>query len=914
MESTQSTTKKQNPGLSHGTKPANGAARAMPEKTQKFLMFLLGMEPAERNRCLLKKKLQLISAGARADNIPVKAEDQAKFLSRLTEPAMRHVREWFLENADFDGLPDAVEACRTLRANGSQEQLLDEGPKRLYRSVLCAYFQQRELTEIDEFLKESVKPLLVGPLPAQSEQASVPAEPRSSANLHESLNPRIGISAESNSEASGKTRANTPRHAKGLNEVELESSAERTVIGRITKELPNGQFFIHIEGILTDGEIVQLTKEEAREVFPETGDATAFPRTVQLTQSTAHSLSVWRVDHRSPDKPTQFVVTEFVSHTYELITVPHASSEPDEVRLWIQEAYTSSPHVLPVFQLADGLLVKLPHDTAEPQTFDFDLPLNGYRNLAAVRWQGRTIIVEKLPPAHFKYDCATLRTTAKRLLQTKSELSGVKPATKATASEIADALAKHSDPALAQSARRIKAHLVELFTSEEVLGSLIEDILRLPTVQKAIEQEKQRVGELVRVEASASNAELRKFEAEKNRLLDEIANLKQSRKKEAANVTREIKLAFEQASKEGLKTLANISLFQAAFELAESKPAVSMRPSEPAVTTAAEYSVSNDMAPHILPSAAAEVIADAKGLAAAMAKLYWNNGLSTLMLQASLAAAASGCAIGLLGARRDAAAAAIAGITAGGTACTVSVTGDMFGLSDLMNAPALASHPEGTIALTFGNFILARQAAGQPILVRLKGVNRVPPEAMLPELLEASGAGKSGTALTWTARDGTLLQTALTVPLITLVDFVQGRSVFPFAPEIAGQIALIDTDAPWGDCQAPTPGCPSPRSVLDQEFFRKLAEKPKELHPAALACMPEDAAANARRMKGGLSILALKPHETDLLPLLTYGIGRQNGDKLAGALAAIDIDCAVKYKNYVENTKTNYLFDMEKDA
>jgi hypothetical protein len=877
-------------------------------------MFLLGMEPTERNRCLHKKKLQLTAAGARADNVPVKAEDQANFLSRLTEPAMRHVREWFLEYADFDGLPDALDACRALRTIGYEGVLIDEDPKRLYRSVLYAYFQQRELAEIEDFLKESMRPILADASPSLSEQTSVAAEPDIPSTSLNGLNLRNSSSADSCSAISEQVAAGTPRSAKRLDEVALESSSERTVIGRITKELPNGQFFIHIEGILSDGELVQLTKDEGREIFPETGDATAFPKTVQLTHSTAHCLSVWRVEHRSPDKPTQFIVTEFVSHIYELIPVPHASTEPDQVRLWIQETYTSSPHVLPVFQLADGLLVKLPHDTAEPQTFDFDLALNGYRDLASVRWQGRTIIVEKLPPAHFKYDCATLRTTAKRLLQTKSELSGITPATKATASEIAEALAKHSDPALAQSARRIKAHLVELFTSEEVLDSLIEDILQLPPVQNAVELEKQRIGELVRNEALASSAELRKFEAEKNKLLDEIANLKQSRKKEAANVTREIKLAFEQASKEGLKTLANTSLLRAAFELAGTAPAISVPPAESAGTISAPQQAPSDLVTHYFPSAAAEVIADTKGLAAAMAKMYWHNGLSTLMLQASLAAAASGCAIGLLGARRDTVAAAIAGVAAGATLCTVSVTGDMFGLSDLMNAPALVSHPEGTVALTLGNFIRARQAAGHPILVRLKGINRVPPEAMLPELLEASGAGKSGAALVWTARDGALHQIVLTVPLIPLVDFVQGRSVFPFAPEIAGRLALIDTDAPWGDCQEPTPGCPAPRSVLDQEFFGKLAENPKELHPAALDCMPDDAAESARRMKGGLSTLSLKPHETDFLPLLAYGMGRQIGGKLAGALSAIDSACATNFKNYVENTKANYLFDMEQDA
>lgn len=90
-------------------------------------------------------------------------------------------------------------------------------------------------------------------------------------------------------------------------------------------------------------------------------------------------------------------------------------------------------------------------------------------------------------------------------------------------------------------------------------------------LNKDIEREKQRQGDfcankLQHQALNSENSRPKKKASRRDRELESVAQ------KEARNAAREIKSAFEQASREGLRTLANISLFRAAFELAEANP------------------------------------------------------------------------------------------------------------------------------------------------------------------------------------------------------------------------------------------------------------------------------------------------------------------------------------------------------
>ncbi|MGZ6315637.1 MAG: hypothetical protein ACXWNQ_00100 [Anaerolineales bacterium] len=877
-------------------------------------MFLLGADENELRLCLTKKKVQLTAAGAKADNLPVKHEEQAKFVSALLENQMKHVRDWFSENGSFDNLPPTSKAC-TILADEVEAMKLDEAErKKLWRSILAAFVSSDKISEVDDFMKGSA------PFPFSSllpEAREAPIKVDSGAHtLRAPAGRDAGSNPSSLADAAVPPRGErtSPAAALSLEDVEIEDRSSLTVIGRRRNELPNGDFFIQIEGIVLGDALVELSLDEAREIFPKTGHAIGFRTAVQLAQGAAERLSIWRVEHKSPGKSAEYVITEFLSHVYEVVDVPHSSAEPDQVREWIRQIYQPVSNVLPVFQLADGPIIKVSHDTAEPGSIDFDIPLYGYRQHPVVKSHGRAIVLKKFPAPDFKYDCAPIRTVAKRLFKARSELAGIPTLTKAQATEIADAISNHSDAGLAQTAQRIKPRLAHLFASEDALDSLMDDILQLPAVHEAVEREKALLSERMRQEASASNAELSRLAAEKKQLQDEIATLKQSRRKEAANVAREVRLAFEQAGREGLKTLANVSLLKAVLNLDGSEQGAPPSPSAPDTEEAEPGNVrAADSVPVLPPAPPSTLISTVDVLAGVLAAWCLHKGLSKRMLNASIAGAAASGIVGLIGSRRDETAWAIAGSLASGTVCNVSVTGDMFGLTDLMNAPGVIAHPAGTLAMPLGDFINQCQSAGRIAVIRLRGVNRTPPESLLPELLDCARTSNIGASVTWTAKKGEVRIVHLTSPIVILLDFAYGRSVFPMAAELAAQLPLIDTDAPWGDYGDPDPTTKAPVAVIDPAFFAGLANQAASLAPQAAAGLIPASRREAARMKAALTGFRASTALAELSALLAYGVGRQQASKLSEAIPPGAGELAGACKTYAETAKFDHLFDMGAD-
>jgi len=874
----------------------------MNAKDRKLLMFAIGADEHELTQCLKKKKLHLLKAGARADNLPERPEDQARFISTLREEPMACIRDWFYANAGFEGLPDVQDACRIL-ADDAEAAALGRGDRRLHwRSVLAAFVQERNSQAIDAFFQgSSVARSAVLPTSMNGEgiiavRPSSAVEPAGS-GLHSGEIAGAMPSLQPSSTASALPRR--------LSEVLLNDKSVLTVLGRRTKVLPSGQFFIHISGILLDGAAVYLPPDESALVFPDSGDATGFPNTVHVNNSSAESLSVWRVEHKSPDKKAQYVVTDFMSHTYEVFDIPHASSEPDLVRDWIKEVYEPVHDVFPVFRLQDGPVLKLPAETTDPRTANFDAALPIYRDHPTVKWSGRTIVIKPFPASHLQYDCAPVRTAVRKLFRESAELLGLPVLTKRQIGELADAAARHStDATIKQSVQRARARIEELFDNKEELHSLMNEIVLLPSVAEAIGAEKARAAAAVREEAETSKAELGKLAAEKKQLQSEIENLKQARKKESAAVSREIKLAFERAGADGLKTLAELSVFKNILGLSAQSPAATAPAALPTVPGARQAA-----APEMPVVPKHLHISSSEQLRPVLASWQLHNGLSTRMLQALIAAAATQGVAVLAGARRQEAAAALASTLSAGTSCTVSISADMFSISDLMNAPCAVTDAYGSRAMALGGFIAQQQAAGAIAVVRLRGANRVPPESLIPELLEVAGMPASGSAVTWTRKDGSLQLFAAECPIVFILELAYGRSVFPFTPPLAWEIPIIDTDAPWGDYHEPEFEIPAPCSAMALGLFAGLSSAGAVPIPSARG-LPRNAVDAARRMKGACMAAGLGASESALVPLVALAHCRAGSEELAGMIDAAGGELAASFKAYAAEAAFNQIFDM----
>jgi hypothetical protein len=875
-------------------------------------MFSLGADEHELLRCLAKKKLQITAAGGRADNLPVHPDERARFVSGLQEAPMRHVRDWFYTNADFTDLPDTLIACGVLRNETETNKLDEAGRRRLWRAVLAAFVQQRHVPAVDAFLKGSVKDPSAQPMPPLKKVSISIKQPEALTRPQAIRLPGAQGKRAAAAEANPAARRALGVHGTAdlplsLDDVKIDDKSSLTVIGTRTATLHTGQFFIHISGIVLDGAVVYLSPEDAKRAFPETGDATAFPNTIHVSASAADSLSLWRVEHRSPDKKSQYVITEFLSHVYKVFDVPHSSGEADLVREWIREVYKPASGVFPVFRLSDGPVIKFAGDVTHTANADFDSALHGYKAPPTLKWSGGTIIIKQFPAPDFKYDCAPVRTTVKRLFRARAELSDLPVLTNRQITNLADAAA-NQDIATRQSVQRVQAQLSELFAVREQLENLMEDILRLPTVQESIGLEKERLSSAIREEATAAKAELVRLASEKKQLQAEIENLKQARKRESAAVSRAVKQAFDQAGADGLKALASISLFKNILGLAANPPAAP-GPATNFLEDAPEG--------HTIPATTVSQaepnwtrVSDQKQMSTVFARWYWHNGLSTRMLQSAVAAAAATGVVALVGDRREQAAAALVSTIGGGTQCTVSVTGDMFGVSDLMNAPAVVADADCIRAIPLGDFISQRQEAGVVSVVRLRGVNRAPPESLLPELLEAAAPHSLGSAISWTAKNGSIRLVTVKSPLVFLVDFAHGRSVFPFMPPLAWEVPLIDTDAPWGDYGDPEVPAAAPCAMADPEFFAQLASGAAGLSYPVADGMPRNAVQTARRMKAACQAIGLAGAASDLAGLVAIAQGREEAGKLASSIGAIGGELAQAFKAYTADADFGQIFDM----
>ncbi len=899
--------------------PGRHAAKldGMKSNDRKLLMFAIGADEHELEQCLKKKKLHLIKAGARADNLPKAPADQAKFISNLREVPMACIRDWFYANAAFETLPGVQAACRIL-ADEAEAAALDRGERRLHwRSILAAFVQQRDIHAVDSFLQGASLPRSPV-LPAAMKDDGIilvkPAQAREPADSRVPGATAIGkIAGIMPSVQPSITASTMPRR---LGEVILGDKSVLTVLGSRTTVLPSGQFFIHITGILLDGAVVHLPSDDSRLVFPDSGDATAFPNTVHVNNSSAESLSVWRVEHKSPDKKVQYVVTEFLSHTYQVFDVPHPSSEPDLVREWMKQVYEPSNAVFPVFRLQDGPMLKLPNEVTDPGTANFDAPMSLYRDHPTVQWSGRTIVIKPFPASHLQYDCAPVRTAIRKLFRESADLSGLPILTKRQIGELADAAARHStDATIKQSVQRAKARMEELFDNKAELDSLMEEIVLLPSVAEAIAAARSSATAAVREEAEGAKAELGKLAAEKRQLQSEIENLKQARKKESAAVSREIKLAFDRAGADGLKTLAELSVFTSILGLSAQHPQVSAPAAAPAEREAPQAVT---IEPAVLPPAVTidpavlpkhSHIASPDQLRPVFEGWRLHNGLSTKMLQALIAAAATQGVAVLAGTRRHEAASALASILAAGTGCTVSISADMFSISDLMNGPAAVTDAHGSRAMPLGDFIAQQQAAGRMTVVRLRGANLVPPESIIPALLEVAGTPAGGGAIPWTRKDGALQLIAAACPIVFLLELAHGRSAFPFMPPLAWEVPVIDTDAPWGDYHEPEFEMPAPCSAAASGLFAELSRAGAVALPSARG-MPRNAVFAARRMKGACMSAGLAAAESALCSLVALAHCRADSEALAGMIDATGGELAADFKIYAAEAALKQVFDM----
>ncbi|HJV86604.1 MAG TPA: hypothetical protein VJ698_14125 [Noviherbaspirillum sp.] len=882
-------------------------------------MFFHGASDAELGECLKKKKLQLIAARVRASNVPPNHLGKAKFIADMGDEALEHIKEWFYMNGKFSDLPSVADACERLAAHAGvgRDAVSKKEAYVLWRSVLHAFAGNVGKPVVESFLTQV--PVLgqpatsavqtgipLGDLDAndglllslgrgQSASLARPGVAVIAGLVAAARHDGVTYSAAKQKLLDLRTPVGTrfasvldslykqsynhqvvqghgqPKPALGLADVDLGDREQMVVIGVRQRVLDNGTFFVHILGIIQDGHVIELAPGEAREIFLENGDAIAFPHTTGLVPPNDHGLGVWGVLHMDTDKSAHYSVTRYERRVYDVVEVPHPKEDPDKVRIWIQQSYKPHQDVCPLFRLADGTIFRLSGDVTDPANANFDFPLVAYNDLPLSIFHKRLVFAGVFPAPHKKFDCAPAHVLVKRLFKAKSSLASLAQVTKAEVNELAAlAAAEATDEALRNSLERAKGKVGALIDGKAMLDAVIDDILKLPEVKARLDEERQRVASELVGQAAAANQELAKLQADKAQLQSELKNLKASIDREAASLASEVKKAFEAASAEGMKTLGQVAVISRALGIGGG----GVQPRDQQVADDAVAGTGSTFAQ------TGTCIGTKKQLNATIAQWALGTGWSSKLMHAAIAASANGV-IALAGPRQEELYEFLVGTVSGGIACDLSVSADMFSVSDLLNAPAVVRIGKQAQAMSLGEFLCS--AGGQPRArtVRLHGVNRVPPESLLPELLDVCRSPPTSRQLAWTDKRGATRLLQLSTPIVFILDFVQGRSVFPCYPPTSMALPVVDTGAPWGDyCDAELPDA-KPCAFIDAGYyFESLGPDATASLPPTLEALPQGSLSTAARLYTAACATGMATEDASTFAIAALGVGRVPRDKL----------------------------------
>ena len=802
-------------------------------------MFWYGAETHELANCFKDSKAKLIREKAKAQNLPKSNEQAIDLLLSLSDGAMVVIRNWFREKVKFEITREPETALQILSAlplgKIDSEEFKDE-----WRLILSLFSREKLSKELEDFLKskdikkpkpintpeslpelrENLKEeektgfLITRDMIKSSQKSILDGNSSSDNNILSDLLSGIIAAARSDQVESEKAKASLIKSAGVLGPdlqsliIELESNTARSglrlrdaqsaksktnldpeqhnAVAEIRKILNTGQFFANVIGMMVEHQFIELSAQEAKDIYPSAGEILAFPNTIPGHHHEGN-LAIWRTERLSTDRQNKLVISAFQARVFDVVSLPHPSSDPDGVREWLQSNYLFSPSVSPIFELTDHVLVRLPGDLTDPKLFKFDKPVDLYESLDAVKLSnGRRVVLGPLPVAARKLDCAPATTLIRRLLKT-NELGGNFPAfSRAQVQALCELIKIEEVDPVGASLSRARVRLEEITDLKNTLDDVIVDILSLPAVSKQIEVEKNSILEKFAAEKSNYHLELEKLKAEKVQLVSEITNAKKSLRAQDHELSKKIKDSFLKAQQEGIETLAQTALFSGLIG--------SRQQFQPGLPI--ENPIIIDHLKIIEISKQLENLHDLK---IAVTRAAYASGYSPQLIASVISAARSCGAVGLVGDGRDSIAQIISTLFAGGVRCSISLSADIFGLSDLLRAPALVKVGEYSIGLPFGDFLDAQSALGRTSVVELVGANRLPPESYLPDLIELLQPVSNLSGLAWKSSDGRIKSTMLNSPVILLLSFVSGKSTFPFVDPLSIQLPIWAVDIPWGD-------------------------------------------------------------------------------------------------------------------
>lgn len=339
------------------------------------------------------------------------------------------------------------------------------------------------------------------------------------------------------------------------------------VYAQVTKVLDSGLRFLAPIAVEIDDQLIHLDKEEAKTIFPNTGDLVWYvsdqKRTLNVRQFGTFSVELSHIAQKSQDAMTRYSVKQFISRVDPVLRVDASVDSLPKLGDWINQNEERLANSESIFLFKNELIK--PH-------FKDDKRIQFETKMEVLEYPKILDIDKKLYVTDFKtsnkfYDFSPIDLIIKRLIKQANESSS--KFTKAQLSGLIQNLEefKTDAPLLDPHHYDEAIKTIDKFISfQENADQLIADILEIDTIKAKVN---------AAIAARVLEAEAG-FEDNKSKLLAELdrirAQMDEARKafkieedrakKLKTNLAADISKVYAEAVEDGKKTLSQSALFE----------------------------------------------------------------------------------------------------------------------------------------------------------------------------------------------------------------------------------------------------------------------------------------------------------------------------------------------------------------
>jgi prefoldin subunit 5 len=324
----------------------------------------------------------------------------------------------------------------------------------------------------------------------------------------------------------------------------------------------DGPMFIRIVAFRVDDTVYSLGSDQVADWLNNQHEIIGFPNTRNVRLPKGPELGAWIVEKYSTSQPIKVRVTRNGRPLYTLLQLNAERSQPDSIRDAIKQAAVAQV-ARPVFGLSDGSAVCMPSEVANLAEYEFEEPLEWFRQLPTWEIAGRRVALGPLPNPDDYIDCSDISSVLKRLLRSKEAQANLPKMTQAQIQGLASALRAEPGGLTLMRIERVHQSLSKFAESAERLATIIPELLATRDVRAEIDEAKKAI-------LAGFLAEQTKAKAERDRLAKEIAELKKRRdaveeeiKETASEVRKAVRKSFEKARDAGTGTLGDVAVLSA---------------------------------------------------------------------------------------------------------------------------------------------------------------------------------------------------------------------------------------------------------------------------------------------------------------------------------------------------------------